>query len=303
VEEPSVVPHKGKLGRRRLRELSEAEQQLLQVIGKKKWKVHCQSTPPKYQGAEAIVNYLSAYVSGAAIGNSRLISDDGERVTFRYKDYRTNDKKKLKTLFGSEFTQRFCEHILPSRLPRVRYSGLFTAAGRVQRMAHCRALIAAAAGRPQDAPSQVTGGDSPSQAGSAEQTEHDEEIDEECAVPTGCTCRHCHGKLEVVGRLKGTPTLELARMLLLLFPSMMDWVATDFIEQCRTGFIRPRHFPQPVRKEWGHRRWESLELEALAALLESYPQSGETGAAALSVAGAQVTGIPPPEISPEVYVA
>ena len=76
----------------------------MDVIDKKRWKVHCLPTPPEHQGAAAIVNYLAAYVSGTAIGNSRLISDDGVNVTFRYKDYRTNEIKTF-TLPGVKFVQ------------------------------------------------------------------------------------------------------------------------------------------------------------------------------------------------------
>ena len=32
---------------------------------------------------------------------------------------------------------------------------------------------------------------------------------DEGIVPSGCTFRYCHAELEVTGRLKGTPTLEL----------------------------------------------------------------------------------------------
>src|SRR5690606_23407229 len=128
----AAVAKPNKLGRTPVRELTADEQQLIDVIEKKRWKVHCQPTPPKHQGAAAIVNYLAAYVSGTAIGNSRLISDDGVNVTFRYKDYRTNEIKTF-TLPGVEFVQRFCEHILPPLMLRVRYCGLFATDGRAAR--------------------------------------------------------------------------------------------------------------------------------------------------------------------------
>lgn len=59
------------------------------------WMVNCQTKPPEYQDSGAIINYLAAYLVGSAIGNGRVISDDGQQVTIRYKDYTAGDTKPM----------------------------------------------------------------------------------------------------------------------------------------------------------------------------------------------------------------
>ncbi len=287
-----------------LRELTDDEQQLIVAVEKKGWKVHCQPTPPERQGAEAIVNYLAAYVSGTAIGNSRLLSDDGVNVTFRYKDYRTNEMKTF-TLPGVEFVQRFCEHILPPLMLRVRYSGLFATDGREARLEHCRTLLTAAAG---DTPLQALSDEPELLVSADEEAEAEAEDEDEGIVPNGCTCRYCHAELEVAGRLKGTPTLELlaaARLILTLLPTMMQWVQTELMEQLRSGAVDLQRLPKPLRKLLGNQWWQSLELDALAALLQHDPRPAELrpdAQAALS-GGPHITGIPPPESIEKVRIA
>src|SRR5207247_1718904 len=43
---------------------------------------------PPFGGPEAVLAYLSRYTHRIAIANSRLLAFDGERVTFKWKDYR-----------------------------------------------------------------------------------------------------------------------------------------------------------------------------------------------------------------------
>ena len=70
---------------------------------------------------------------------------------------------------------------------------------------HCRKLIDAMAGGISEATSQDLS-DGPELLVSADEEADDED---EGIAPSGCVCRSCHAELEVTGRLKGTPTLEL----------------------------------------------------------------------------------------------
>ena len=45
----------------------------------------CQAT---FGGPDAVLAYLSRYTHRTAIANSRLVAFAGERVTFKWKDYR-----------------------------------------------------------------------------------------------------------------------------------------------------------------------------------------------------------------------
>ena len=69
--------------------------------------------------------YLSRYTHRVAISNTRLIAYDKRGVTFRYKDYRADARRKVMTLATDEFIRRFLLHILPKGFHRIRHYGLF----------------------------------------------------------------------------------------------------------------------------------------------------------------------------------
>ena len=81
--------------------------------------------------------YLSRYTHRIAIANSRLVAFDGERVTFKWKDYRTkaDARYKLMTLDADEFIRRFLIHVLPDGFHRIRHYGLFANANRAGNIA------------------------------------------------------------------------------------------------------------------------------------------------------------------------
>jgi len=60
-----------------------------------------------------VLRYLGRYTHRVAISNHRLLSFDGERVTFRWKDYAHGSKQKKMTLTATEFLRRFFLHVLP----------------------------------------------------------------------------------------------------------------------------------------------------------------------------------------------
>ena len=70
---------------------------------------------PPFGGPGAVLAYLSRYTHRIAIANSRLVAFDGERVTFKWKDYRAkaDNRYKLMTLDANEFIRRFLIHVLP----------------------------------------------------------------------------------------------------------------------------------------------------------------------------------------------
>jgi hypothetical protein len=80
---------------------------------------------------ETALKYLSAYVYHTALGNQRIVRDDGRRVTFRYRDS-TDGQTKLTTVSAEEFLRRFLQHVLPSGFQRVRYYGWLSAAAKAR---------------------------------------------------------------------------------------------------------------------------------------------------------------------------
>jgi hypothetical protein len=104
-----------------------------------------------FGGPEAVLAYLSRYTHRIAIANSRLVAFDGERVTFKWKDYRAKGdaRYKLMTLDADEFIRRFLIHALPDGFHRIRHYGLFANANRAANIAVARQLL----GVPEPAPS------------------------------------------------------------------------------------------------------------------------------------------------------
>lgn len=104
---------------------------------KQEWIVYAKQP---FAGPAQVLAYLARYTHRVAIGNSRLVELTDERVSFRWKDYRTNgrSKGKVMTLAAGEFMRRFLMHVLPDGFHRVRHYGLFANGRRVENLALCR---------------------------------------------------------------------------------------------------------------------------------------------------------------------
>jgi len=119
---------RGKLLEKIKRQLKQSNQlplyqSLLDQLWKKPWVVYCE---PPLGNAQQIVKYLGQYTHRVAISNQRIQKIDDSGVTFFYKDYKDNSKKKLTRLSGVEFLRRFCMHILPYRFVKIRYYGILS---------------------------------------------------------------------------------------------------------------------------------------------------------------------------------
>jgi hypothetical protein len=97
-----------------------------------------------------VLSYLARYTHRVAIANSRLVSFDGERVGFKWKDYRRDGQARhgVMTLDTHEFIRRFLLHVLPDGFHRIRHYGLFANPARADTIAKARALLADAAHPP-----------------------------------------------------------------------------------------------------------------------------------------------------------
>jgi hypothetical protein len=93
------------------------------------------------------MRYVGAYVAGSAIGDGRLVSAQGDSVKFRAFDYRTDQYIELE-MTKVEFVEAYARHILPARLRRFRFAGLFRPKGRAERLSHCRKLLGSVEAEP-----------------------------------------------------------------------------------------------------------------------------------------------------------
>lgn len=78
----------------------------------------------KYRGGRGVFLYLSRYIRGLPIKDSRIKHFDTQQVTFSYKDYR-DGKKKLMKMSINNFLQRLLLHIPPKGFRTYRESGLY----------------------------------------------------------------------------------------------------------------------------------------------------------------------------------
>lgn len=83
-----------------------------------RWIVHSQ---PAGSGAN-VIKYLARYVGRTAISDERIVAADDERVTFKYTDSATQQRK-VCTVSADEFMRRYLQHVLPPGQHRVRYFG------------------------------------------------------------------------------------------------------------------------------------------------------------------------------------
>lgn len=89
---------------------------------KTRWVVHCE---PALASAEHVIKYLGQYTHRVAITNQRILNMTDGQITFIAKDYRDRAIKKPVTMEGVEFLRRFALHILPTRLVKIRYFGIY----------------------------------------------------------------------------------------------------------------------------------------------------------------------------------
>lgn len=96
---------------------------------------------PAFGGPLQVLRYLGRYTHRVAISNHRLLAFDGERVTFRWRDYAHGNKSRLMTLDAVEFLRRFFLHILPDGFVRIRHFGFLANRFRTARLSLCRQLL------------------------------------------------------------------------------------------------------------------------------------------------------------------
>lgn len=96
---------------------------------------------PPFGGPQQVLEYLGRYTHRVAISNNRLIGFADGNVSFYWKDYRHESRKKVMCLDSHEFIRRFLLHILPSGFQRIRHYGFLANRNRAVKLARCRQLL------------------------------------------------------------------------------------------------------------------------------------------------------------------
>jgi len=112
---------------------------LVRALLKDDWVV---CAKPAFGELTRVLRYFGRYTHRVAISNQRLLSFDGHRVRFRWKDYAHGNKQRIMTLTASEFLRRFCQHVLPKGFVRIRHFGYLANARRAALIALARQQLA-----------------------------------------------------------------------------------------------------------------------------------------------------------------
>jgi hypothetical protein len=108
----------------------------------KEWVVYAKEP---FGGPQQMLKYLTGYTHRVALSNHRLVRLQDDRVTFTWKDYADNCRRKEMTLDAVEFVRRFVLHIVPPGFVRIRRYGLLAHRDRGERLTLCRSLLGVSA--------------------------------------------------------------------------------------------------------------------------------------------------------------
>lgn len=115
-----------------------AFERLLKAATQREWVVYAKRP---FGNATCVLKYLAQYTHRVAISNSRLLSYRDGNVTFRYKDYAQESRRRTMTLAAAEFIRRFLLHVLPDGFMRIRHYGYLANRHRREKLATCRRLL------------------------------------------------------------------------------------------------------------------------------------------------------------------
>lgn len=113
-------------------------QRLLNEMYEKEWVVYCKTpfSSPKY-----VLEYLGRYTHKVAISNNRIVKLEDDMVSFKWRDYKDNNKSKLMTLNAIEFIRRFMLHVLPHRFVKIRHFEILSNRNRKNELKKCKELL------------------------------------------------------------------------------------------------------------------------------------------------------------------
>ena len=104
----------------------------LKPLHESDWVVYAK---PPFGGPRQVLEYLGRYTHRVAISNQRLVSLEDGRVSFRWKDYRHEQRQRTMTVSADEFIRRFLIHSLPSGFQRIRSGGFLANRHRKEKLA------------------------------------------------------------------------------------------------------------------------------------------------------------------------
>ena len=99
-------------------------------------------------GPEAVLDYLGRYTHRVAISNERILGIDGHEVLLRVRADGESGRQRTLRVPGTEFIERFLQHVLPGGFKRIRHYGLLAPAHKRTHLAAARAALGAPSPQP-----------------------------------------------------------------------------------------------------------------------------------------------------------
>ena len=92
-------------------------------------------------GPAQVLEYLGRYTHRVAISNERILGIDDDAVALRVRVNAEGGNKRTLRLPGTEFIERFLQHVLPRGFKRIRHYGLLGPAHKSARLAAARSAL------------------------------------------------------------------------------------------------------------------------------------------------------------------
>lgn len=109
----------------------------ISALYQKEWIVYCK---PPFKNAGCVVEYLGRYTHRVAISNNRILKLENGLVTFKWRDYKDDNKQKNMNLTADEFIRRFLIHVLPNRFTKIRHYGFLSPRNKATKLKLCKKL-------------------------------------------------------------------------------------------------------------------------------------------------------------------
>lgn len=114
-----------------LRAHAKIPQNVAKAIYSKDWIVYAKKP---FSSPKTVVEYLGRYTHKVAISNHRFTEVTQDKITFKYKDYRHQNKAKQMSVSPNEFLNRYCQHILPHGYVRMRHYGILASKNKAKEL-------------------------------------------------------------------------------------------------------------------------------------------------------------------------
>ena len=111
--------------------------ELVSKMYKKEWVTYCK---PPFKNANCVIEYLGRYTHRVAISNNRIVSSEEGKVSFKWRDYKDNNKWKVMVVEAEEFIRRFLLHVLPHGFMKIRHYGLLGNRNKSVKLKICKIL-------------------------------------------------------------------------------------------------------------------------------------------------------------------